>query len=442
MKRITVLFLAALFAVATLRAQTIEELMEQIPIPENVDAMKVPFRFATGRTVLDLSTEGNGQAMDTVCMVMNANIVAAGSVLVDGYGADGKQTGERCNRVKTELIKRIGMKEADFTTTRHEGTYGGETDVVVVTVPSNVMASALRDFEIMRILSTPRVMEVTEEIPFMADAEDVAGDASGETPLFGETTDESVSRYSSSQPKFNYARRMNGRSASKRVGYGSTTTERAVARVAKAENRAAASAERAAQTAAERATKAERRADIALSRAAEQALEAERKANIAAERAAAAAERASLAVETLQRQASARQQEPQHRVSERARENSISTQTATRSDRQSETVQRQTVRQQEAVQRQATRQQRALERQESALQRQQDAVARQQEAIRREEAKQEAKQQATERQQPSREKAKPQTEKGNAKRASDTVVGQPGQKLNYAKPIQPQKRRK
>ncbi|MBP3331680.1 MAG: hypothetical protein J6K90_03805 [Tidjanibacter sp.] len=186
MKRSILLLAMMMFAAVSATAQTYEEMVEtlfkQVPVPENVGDMKAVFRFAEDQTDVILGYGDNQAAMDTICMVMNPSIVEPGTVLVEGYGDNDALVRLRCMKVKSELITLIGMKDKNFKTSWRKGTYQGRTNVVVVTVPENVMASAMRDLEIMRILSTPHMIEVVEEtydeqpevisIPFMAEQED------------------------------------------------------------------------------------------------------------------------------------------------------------------------------------------------------------------------------------------------------------------------------
>ena len=165
MKKILLLLLSTALITIAVPAQTIEELMEQVPIPENVDAMTVTFHFDKGSSILNLDNARNKQALDTLCMVINIHILDKGGLLVNGYGSSDDMVLKRCNNIKSKLASLLGVKESQFTTKRHNGMLAGQNDVVTVTVPSNVMASALRDFEIMRILSTPQIITVVKEIP-------------------------------------------------------------------------------------------------------------------------------------------------------------------------------------------------------------------------------------------------------------------------------------
>ncbi len=203
MRKIVFALLALLSLVPmSLGAQTIDELYEQIPIPEGVDEMKVVFRFAEGVTDLQLGLSGNQDALDSICMVMNPKIVEKGTVLVDGYGSDIEEMKVRCKKVKSELVTLIGMKEENFTTTIRMATYNGRGNVVVVTVPSNVMASAMRDFEIMRILSTPRIIEVVEYVT----PEEVAEPESEEVNVPFEEVEEQPAVNPSGKVKLHYAK--------------------------------------------------------------------------------------------------------------------------------------------------------------------------------------------------------------------------------------------
>lgn len=88
------------------------------------------FRFVAGDDMFYIPWNGNGAELDRLlaCIAGNRSAIADGTVpvLVDGYCTSQPSEAEnlamaktRSNRVKTELILRGGLTEADFTTRNH-----------------------------------------------------------------------------------------------------------------------------------------------------------------------------------------------------------------------------------------------------------------------------------------------------------------------------------
>ena len=126
----------------------------------------VVFRFLPGKDMFTL--KGNEAELERLCVLVGfhkAEITAGRMpVYVDGYCASLPTAKEnlntafiRANRVKSELITREGLKEADFVTANYARAYHDNTDVVVVTlrVPS---AKATTE-------ATPAKEEVKREEP-------------------------------------------------------------------------------------------------------------------------------------------------------------------------------------------------------------------------------------------------------------------------------------
>lgn len=96
---------------------------------------QVVFRFVEGNDMFYVPWNGNGTALDSLCrMIVPAN-PDRGSIRVDGYSRTKKLSMIRCNRVKSELITRKGLKEEHFTTTNNVGKVNGQGNVVFVTLP-------------------------------------------------------------------------------------------------------------------------------------------------------------------------------------------------------------------------------------------------------------------------------------------------------------------
>lgn len=100
---------------------------------EGGDAVTVVFRFVSDRDMFYY--EGNGEGLDSLCRMLDPALLQTGSVLVDGYSSTKSLSKIRCNRVKSELIVRRGLREEHFTTRNLTGAFEGRYNVVVVTVP-------------------------------------------------------------------------------------------------------------------------------------------------------------------------------------------------------------------------------------------------------------------------------------------------------------------
>ena len=110
-----------------------------------VDSLYV-FRFVAGNNMFYIPWQGNDGQLRALCRVVDAHRAAleAGNlpVYVDSYCASLPTVKEnlttafvRANRVKSELITRKGLTEADFVTANYARAYSGiHKDVVVVTL--------------------------------------------------------------------------------------------------------------------------------------------------------------------------------------------------------------------------------------------------------------------------------------------------------------------
>lgn len=123
------LFFVALLLPAVMSAQ------------DAADEYRVIFKFRDGSDIFYVPFGGNGARLDSLCRVLADTAPADGSIRVDGYAPAKELARTRCNRVKSELILRAGIREAHFTTTNHTGTYEGMRDVVVITLPAAVPAA-------------------------------------------------------------------------------------------------------------------------------------------------------------------------------------------------------------------------------------------------------------------------------------------------------------
>lgn len=94
------------------------------------------FRFVEGDDMFYVPYNGNGSRLDSLCLMLVPEEIGEGAVGVDGYSATRSLSMIRCNRVKSELILRCGMRERHFTTTNNAGTFNGMHNVVVVTLPA------------------------------------------------------------------------------------------------------------------------------------------------------------------------------------------------------------------------------------------------------------------------------------------------------------------
>lgn len=102
---------------------------------EGDSGTRVMLRFISDRDMLYSVYMQNGDSLDTLLNIIDASAIAPASIQVDGYSRTKALSKIRCNRVKSELITRIGLKESDFKTRNFAGKYDGIANVVVVTVP-------------------------------------------------------------------------------------------------------------------------------------------------------------------------------------------------------------------------------------------------------------------------------------------------------------------
>lgn len=123
---------------------------------------QVIFRFVEGKDMFYVPWNGNGDSLDTLCQMVNADTLQAGSVRVDGYSATKQLSMERCNRVKSELILRRGLTEEHFTTTYNVGKFQGMANVVIVTMP---VMKAAEVAQAMEQAAEPEQPAVTEPEP-------------------------------------------------------------------------------------------------------------------------------------------------------------------------------------------------------------------------------------------------------------------------------------
>lgn len=121
MRKSALAFLACLFALSV-----------QAQMERDKD-VTVLFRFVSDRDMF--YREGNEAALDSLFRLLDSASLATGSVKVDGYSRTKAMSKTRCNRVKSELIVRRGLREEHFTTRSLTGTFEGRQNIVVVTVP-------------------------------------------------------------------------------------------------------------------------------------------------------------------------------------------------------------------------------------------------------------------------------------------------------------------
>ena len=123
---------------------------------------QVIFRFVEGKGMFYVPWNGNGDSLDTLCQMVNADTLQAGSVRVDGYSATKQLSMVHCNRVKSELILRRGLTEEHFTTTNNVGKFQGMANVVIVTIP---VMKAAEVAQAMEQAAEPEQPTVTEPEP-------------------------------------------------------------------------------------------------------------------------------------------------------------------------------------------------------------------------------------------------------------------------------------
>ena len=96
---------------------------------------KVILHFISDSDIFYSSYMQNRDSLDTLLNIIDDSAIAPASIQVDGYSHTKTLSKIRCNRVKSEMITRIGLKESDFKTRNFAGKYDGIANVVVVTVP-------------------------------------------------------------------------------------------------------------------------------------------------------------------------------------------------------------------------------------------------------------------------------------------------------------------
>lgn len=123
---------------------------------------QVIFRFVEGKDMFYVPWNGNGAALDSLCLMVVPDGLQPGSVRVDGYSATKQLSMVRCNRVKSELIVRRGLTEDHFTTTNNVGKFQGMANVVIVTLP---VMKAAEVAQAMEQATEPEQPAVTEPEP-------------------------------------------------------------------------------------------------------------------------------------------------------------------------------------------------------------------------------------------------------------------------------------
>lgn len=134
MRKLTTLFLTLLLASANLSGQE--------PAGET---KSVSFRFVAGDDMFYIPWAGNGAELERLYALVDEYRaqIASGRmpVYVDAYCASQATPKEnrrmafvRANRVKSDLILHKGLKEDNFITANHSGTYDGSRNIVVVTL--------------------------------------------------------------------------------------------------------------------------------------------------------------------------------------------------------------------------------------------------------------------------------------------------------------------
>lgn len=123
---------------------------------------QVIFCFVEGKDMFYVPWNGNGAALDSLCLMVDPDGLQPGSVRVDGYSATKQLSMVRCNRVKSELIVRRGLTEDHFTTTNNVGKFQGMANVVIVTLP---VMKAAEVAQAMEQATEPEQPAVTEPEP-------------------------------------------------------------------------------------------------------------------------------------------------------------------------------------------------------------------------------------------------------------------------------------
>lgn len=78
---------------------------------------------------------GNEESLNFLLRNVSPGSLTAGAIQVDGYSRTKELSKIRCNRIKSELIVRRGLREEHFTTRSLTGAFEGMENVVVVTIP-------------------------------------------------------------------------------------------------------------------------------------------------------------------------------------------------------------------------------------------------------------------------------------------------------------------
>ena len=127
------------------------------------ESPQVVFRFVEGNDMFYVPWNGNGAALDSLCQMIEPAALDNGSIKVDGYSSTKKLSMIRCNRVKSELVIRMGLTEEHFLTTNNVGEWNGLKDVVFVTLPISGQAEAEKR------QSPPKQETPSQETPTQAD---------------------------------------------------------------------------------------------------------------------------------------------------------------------------------------------------------------------------------------------------------------------------------
>lgn len=133
-------------------------LMPTVGFAQDAADSTVTFRFVAADDIFYIPWSGNGAELERLSALVDTyrTPIAEGTmpVQVDGYCASLPTAKEnlrtafvRANRVKSELITRKGLREADFITANYAEAYDGNKDIVVVTlrIPAPAIAEPVRE---------------------------------------------------------------------------------------------------------------------------------------------------------------------------------------------------------------------------------------------------------------------------------------------------------
>lgn len=133
-------------------------LMPTVGFAQDAADSTVTFRFVAADDIFYIPWSGNGAELERLSALVDTyrTPIAEGTmpVQVDGYCASLPTAKEnlrtafvRANRVKSELITRKGLREADFITANYAEAYDGNKDIVVVTlrIPAPAKAEPVRE---------------------------------------------------------------------------------------------------------------------------------------------------------------------------------------------------------------------------------------------------------------------------------------------------------